>query len=185
MSEHRFGAGPVGLQERERQNRLELTNPFDQYVFIEKNAHRAVELQTMIALGMHRLQAAVLWPRRTPTTFYRAGQLTAVPAAVRFLSCEPLLGPLEDLPLAGIHWVIVGGESGPKARPMRGEWVKSILNQCRAARVPFSFKQWGGVRKDRTGRELHGRTYDEMPVRSSATSAHRTTRSYNVASFLI
>ena len=111
----------------------------------------------------------------------RVKQLTAVPAAVRFLSCEPLLGPLENLPLTGIHWVIVGGESGPKARPMRGEWVESILHQCRAARVPFFFKQWGGVRKDRTGRELHGRTYDEMPVRSPATSAHRATRSYNIA----
>jgi len=93
----------------------------------------------------------------------RVSDLRAVPAAVRFLSCEPLLGPLDDLPLEGIHWVIVGGESGPGARPMRAEWVRSIFRQCREASVPFFFKQWGGVRKDLTGRELDGRTYDEMP----------------------
>ncbi len=93
----------------------------------------------------------------------RVVDLRHVPAYVRFLSCEPLIGPLSSLPLDGIHWVIVGGESGPHARPMRREWVESILGQCREARVAFFFKQWGGVRKDRTGRELHGRTYDEMP----------------------
>jgi protein gp37 len=93
----------------------------------------------------------------------RVHHLAQIPAAVRFLSCEPLLGPLNDLPLTGIHWVIVGGESGPGARPMRPEWVTSILEQCRVGGVPFFFKQWGGVRKDRTGRELFGRTFDEMP----------------------
>ena len=95
---------------------------------------------------------------------HRIGDLQRVPAAVRFLSLEPLIGPLDALPLDGIHWVIVGGESGPKARPMRKEWVTSIYRQCRVARVPFFFKQWGGVRKDLTGRELNGRTYDEMPL---------------------
>ena len=94
----------------------------------------------------------------------RITDLRCVPAAVRFLSCEPLLGPLSGLPLSGIHWVIVGGESGPKARPMSTEWVEGIHRQCRAAGVPFFFKQWGGKRKDLTGRELHGRTYDEMPA---------------------
>lgn len=93
----------------------------------------------------------------------RITDLVAVPAQVRFLSCEPLIGPLEDIPLVGIQWVIVGGESGPGARPMRREWVESIHRQCRRSSVPFFFKQWGGVRKDMTGRELHGRTYDEMP----------------------
>jgi protein gp37 len=82
---------------------------------------------------------------------------------LRFLSCEPLIGPLEDLPLKRIHWVIVGGESGPGARPMLTEWVESIHQQCRRSKVPFFFKQWGGVRKEIAGRELHGRTYDEMP----------------------
>lgn len=93
----------------------------------------------------------------------RVGDLQRVPAAVRFLSLEPLIGPLDALPLNGIHWAIVGGESGPKARPMRKEWVTSIFRQCRAAGVPFFFKQWGGVRKDLTGRELNGRIYNEMP----------------------
>lgn len=93
----------------------------------------------------------------------RVAHLQSVPAKVRFLSLEPLIGPLDDLPLLGIHWVIVGGESGPKARPMQREWVKSIFRQCRTRRVPFFFKQWGGVRKDLTGRELDGRTYSEMP----------------------
>lgn len=95
---------------------------------------------------------------------HRIADLAAVPAQVRFLSCEPLTGPLENLPLQGIHWVIVGGESGPGARPMQRAWVDSIYRQCRSNDVPFFFKQWGGVRKDTTGRELHGRTYDEMPL---------------------
>jgi protein gp37 len=95
----------------------------------------------------------------------RIDDLAQVPAAVRFLSLEPLIGSLEDLPLDGISWVIVGGESGPHARPMKKEWVESILRQCRSADVPFFFKQWGGVRKDLTGRKLRGRTYDEMPKR--------------------
>jgi protein gp37 len=93
----------------------------------------------------------------------RIRDLSSTPAAVRFLSLEPLIGPLHELPLSGIHWVIVGGESGPRARPMRKEWVDSIYRQCRDARVPFFFKQWGGVRKDLTGREFHGRTFNEMP----------------------
>lgn len=94
----------------------------------------------------------------------RIDDLRGVPASVRFLSCEPLLGSLDALCLDDIGWIIVGGESGPGARPMQQEWVKSILKQCRRAKVPFFFKQWGGVRKDRTGRELNGRTYDELPV---------------------
>ena len=93
----------------------------------------------------------------------RLAHLQAVPAAVRFLSLEPLLGPLDALPLEGIHWVIVGGESGPKARPMRKDWVSSIHRQCHTARVPFFFKQWGGVRKDLTGRKFNGRIYNELP----------------------
>lgn len=100
-------------------------------------------------------------------TAERIAQLRRVPAHVRFLSLEPLLGPLDDLDLSGIHWVIVGGESGPGARAMAPEWVESILAQCRAAGVPFFFKQWGGVRKHRTGRALHGRTYDEFPLASA------------------
>lgn len=94
---------------------------------------------------------------------HRVLDLQQVPATVRFLSCEPLIGQLPDLPLAGIHWVIVGGESGPGARPVDPRWVREIRTQCRKARVPFFFKQWGGVWKKRAGRVLDGRTYGEMP----------------------
>ncbi len=92
----------------------------------------------------------------------RIEYLSDTPAAVRFLSLEPLLGPL-DLNLIGIDWVIVGGESGFGARPMKAEWVRDIRDQCVAAGVPFFFKQWGGVWKKRAGRVLDGRTWDEMP----------------------
>jgi protein gp37 len=96
--------------------------------------------------------------------FYgRIRALKRIRARVRFLSCEPLLGPLERLPLAGIHWVIVGGESGPGARPMDAVWVLSIKSQCEQRNVPFFFKQWGGVHKKESGRELQGRSWDEMP----------------------
>jgi protein gp37 len=93
----------------------------------------------------------------------RIDDLRATPAGVRFLSIEPLLEDLGTINLAGIHWVIVGGESGPGARPMAPAWVESICDQCRRAHVPFFFKQWGGVLKKRTGRMLNGRTYDEFP----------------------
>ncbi len=92
--------------------------------------------------------------------------LREAPAKLRFLSVEPLLEDLGEIPLVGIDWVIVGGESGNGARPMRAEWVESIRKQCEAANVSFFFKQWGGVRKSKTGRDLNGRTYDDMPERS-------------------
>ena len=85
-------------------------------------------------------------------------------AVVKFLSCEPLIGPLCSLNLDNIDWVIVGGESGRKARPMKEEWVWDIRQQCQDACVAFFFKQWGGVNKKKSGRELGGRTYDEMPA---------------------
>lgn len=93
----------------------------------------------------------------------RIDDLGSVPAQIRFLSCEPLIGPLENLALEAVDWVIVGGESGPGARRMDPAWVQSIRRQCRSAGTAFFFKQWGGVRKDKTGRLLNGRTYDEMP----------------------
>jgi protein gp37 len=95
----------------------------------------------------------------------RIADLQLTPAAVRFLSVEPLLEDVGKLPLGGISWVIVGGESGPGARPMEEEWVLSIREQCIAANVPFFFKQWGGVRKKAAGRTLRGRTYDGFPAR--------------------
>jgi protein gp37 len=93
--------------------------------------------------------------------------LRGIDAAVRFLSVEPLLEDLGDVDLSGIHWVIVGGESGPGARPMNKAWVISIRDQCREQRIPFFFKQWGGVRKKATGRTLDGRTYNAMPARGT------------------
>jgi protein gp37 len=95
----------------------------------------------------------------------RIDHLRDAPARMRFLSIEPLLENLGEIDLSGISWVIVGGESGPGARPMRKEWVVSIRDQCQEQRVPFFFKQWGGVRKAKKGRQLDGRTYDEYPRR--------------------
>jgi protein gp37 len=94
---------------------------------------------------------------------FRIEYLRQTDAHVKFLSLEPLLGPLQNLDLHDIDWVIVGGESGPGARPVRREWVTDIRDQCLAADIPFFFKQWGGVRKKRSGRVLQGRTWDEMP----------------------
>ncbi len=94
----------------------------------------------------------------------RVGHLQAASASVRFLSIEPLLEDLGDFDLTGIHWVIVGGESGPGARLMAPAWVESVLSLCRRHDVPFFFKQWGGPQKSRTGRLLHERTYDELPM---------------------
>lgn len=90
--------------------------------------------------------------------------LQKVPAAVRFLSVEPLLGPIPNLPLHGIQWVIVGGESGPRHRPIKPEWVREIKKQCAAAGAPFFFKQWGGRTPKSGGRVLDGRTWDQMPT---------------------
>jgi protein gp37 len=105
----------------------------------------------------------------------RIDTLRRVPAAVRFLSLEPLLGPLGDLNLDGIDWVIVGGESGPGARAMGADWARDIREQCQAAGVPFFFKQWGGWSRKKAGRELDGRTWSEMPTALSgrAVSASR------------
>ncbi|WP_437284331.1 DUF5131 family protein [Sorangium sp. So ce406] len=101
----------------------------------------------------------------------RIDLLRTIPAHVRFLSLEPLLESLPDLDLRGMSWVIVGGESGPGARPIEQEWVRAIRGQCQDARVPFFFKQWGGVKKKEAGRLLDGKTYDEMPPLRSSTAA--------------
>ncbi len=134
--------------------------------------HHTFQVLTKRSERLAELAPLLPWPKNVwmgvsvedERVLSRVHDLRQVPAAVRFLSLEPLIGPLDALPLEGMHWVIVGGESGPRARPMEKEWVRSIFRQCRAARVPFFFKQWGGVRKDLAGRELHGRTYDEMPA---------------------
>lgn len=94
---------------------------------------------------------------------FRIDHLRRINAHIKFVSFEPLLGPVDALDLRDVHWAIVGGESGPGSRPMREEWAIGIRDHCRQAKVPFFFKQWGGVNKKRNGRLLDGQTWDEMP----------------------
>ena len=125
---------------------------------------------------MLSVASQIEWPRNVwmgvsvedSRVLSRIDDLRRVPAKIRFLSCEPLIGSLAGIDLTNIHWAIVGGESGPFARPMKIEWVREIFRACRKAGVPFFFKQWGGVRKHVTGRRLNGKTYDEMPQRIAA-----------------
>jgi protein gp37 len=106
----------------------------------------------------------------------RIADLMHTPAAVRFLSVEPLLEAVGVLDLSAIDWVIVGGESGPGARPMKEEWVREVRDQCAAAEVPFFFKQWGGVQKGRFGRELDGRVHDDLPSRERTVALSSSVR---------
>lgn len=132
-----------------------------QFQVLTKRAERLERLTRQMAVP------ANVWigvSVETSLYYSRIRHLRRVPATVRFLSCEPLLAPMPDLPLDGIDWVIVGGESGPGARPMDPEWVRDIRAQCQKAGVAFFFKQWGGVRKKSAGRLLDGATWDEMPV---------------------
>jgi protein gp37 len=112
----------------------------------------------------------------SPAVLDRVDHLVGVPAVVHFLSVEPLIGAIPALPLHGVDWVIVGGESGPGARPMSPEWALSIRDQCHIAQVPFFFKQWGGTNKKKAGRELGGRFYNEMPAPGASGHANPKTR---------
>lgn len=140
-----------------------------QYQVLTKRAERlealSVELPwaTHIWMGVSIENSDYLW---------RIDHLRRTKAHIKFLSIEPLLGPLGKVNLRGIDWVIVGGESGPGARPMDARWVKEIRDQCQRAGVAFFFKQWGGVQKKRHGRELEGRTWDEMPELITITGAN-------------
>jgi protein gp37 len=111
----------------------------------------------------------------------RIEHLRSAPAAMRFLSVEPLIEDLGPVDLTGIDWVIVGGESGPGARPLEKDWVVSLRDQCRRQNIPFFFKQWGGVRKGKTGRHLDGQTYDQRPPQSTHPIASAATRKALVA----
>lgn len=102
---------------------------------------------------------------------FRIDDLRKTGAKIKFLSVEPLIGPISKMNLKGINWVIVGGESGPGARPLEREWVVNIRDQCLKAKVPFFFKQWGGVQKKKTGRLLDGRTWDQMPINTNSVRA--------------
>lgn len=149
-------------------NSMFIRRVFD--VMAETPQHR-YQVLTKRADRLHDLADELPWPKNvwmgvsveSKAYKFRIDLLREVPAAVRFLSLEPLIKGLGELNLEGIHWVIVGGESGPGARPMKEEWVLDIQRQCTEQDVPFFFKQWGGVNKKKAGRELNERTYDEMP----------------------
>ncbi len=136
------------------------------------------QVLTKRAERMEELAPQLIWPINVwmgvsvenRDTLWRVQHLRRVPANVRFLSIEPLLGSMGRFSLKKIDWVIVGGESGPGARPMKEEWVMGIKSQCEKQGVPFFFKQWGGVQKKKNGRILEGRTWDEMPVTLASTA---------------
>jgi len=147
-----------------------------------RRAHwHTFQVLTKRADRLAQVAADLPWPENvwmgvsveSPTYQPRIDLLRRVPAHVRFLSLEPLLAGLPNLELAGINWVIVGGESGPGARPIEERWVQDIFRQCRAASVPFFFKQWGGVRKKEAGRLLDGQTFSEMPIIRTAARLQR------------
>ncbi len=130
------------------------------YQVLTKRSERLAELASSLSWTPNIWQGVTV---ENADYAFRVDHLRQVPAAVKFLSLEPLLGPIPGLNLEGIDWVIVGGESGPGARPMLSEWVLDLRDQCQRARVPFFFKQWGGTNKKKAGRLLNGRTYDGMP----------------------
>lgn len=146
--------------------RVMLAANWHTYQILTKRASRMSQLlQTKLRAAAGALH--IWWGVSVENRRYglpRIDLLRAAKPRVAFLSIEPLIEELGPFDLSKIHWVIVGGESGPGARPIRPEWVRAIRAQCSAAKVPFFFKQWGGVRKSRAGRELDGRTYDEFPI---------------------
>lgn len=141
------------------------------FAVMEECPEHVFQILTKRHERMVELAPALYWPENVwmgvsvenQSYVHRVDYLRQVPAAVRFLSCEPLLGPLE-LNLDGIQWVIVGGESGPRHRPIKADWVRSIRGQAEASEAAFFFKQWGGRHPKAGGRQLDGRTYDEMPA---------------------
>lgn len=140
---------------------------------IMERAHwHTFQVLTKRAERLAELSSKIRWPRNVwqgvsvenADYVFRIDCLRQTNAAIRFLSLEPLLGPLPNLDLDGIHWAIVGGESGPGSRPIEAEWVRDIRDQCVNSQVPFFFKQWGGTNKKKAGRILDDRTWDEMPA---------------------
>jgi protein gp37 len=131
-----------------------------QYQVLTKRAERLAALAEELEFAPHIWTGVSV---ENSDYLWRVDYLRRVKAPIKFLSIEPLLAPLGKVNLQGINWVIVGGESGPGARPMNEDWITDIRDQCQAAGVAFFFKQWGGVQKKRSGRTLEGRTWDEMP----------------------
>jgi protein gp37 len=136
------------------------------FQILTKRAARAAEIGPRLPYRPNIWQGVSV---ENSSTIWRIDALKQVPSLVRFLSLEPLIGPIPDINLDGIHWVIVGGESGPGARPMEIAWVREIHDACRRQSVPFFFKQWGGVHKSSTGRVLDGQTWDEYPAAAQST----------------
>lgn len=132
-----------------------------QFQLLTKRSERLLELNRVLQWEPHIWMGVSV---EKEDYLFRVEHLRRTGAAIKFLSIEPLLGPLHSLGLRGIDWVIVGGESGPHARPVDPAWVQELRDRCASAGVPFFFKQWGGVFKSRTGRTLDGRTWDEMPI---------------------
>jgi len=139
-----------------------------QFQVLTKRSERLVELSSKISWP-DNVWMGVSVENQDYT--YRIDHLRNTEAKIKFLSLEPLIGPVEGLNLTNIDWVIVGGESGPKSRPIQEEWVLTIKKQCNRANVPFFFKQWGGTNKKKTGRLLLGRTWDELPINTNLVSA--------------
>jgi protein gp37 len=131
-----------------------------QFQILTKRAERLLELDPLLAWSSNVWMGVTV---EQADYVYRVDHLRRTHAAVKFLSLEPLLGPIPALDLDGIGWVVVGGESGPGARPMDPKWAIDLRDRCLEARVPFFFKQWGGVNKKKAGRLLEGRTWDEIP----------------------
>lgn len=169
----------------ERVARVMAATPWHTYQVLTKRSERERELLST-SLKFAADLKNVWWGVSVENVKHgvpRIDHLRSAPAAVRFLSIEPLLEDIGKIHLEGIHWVIVGGESGAGARPMDEAWVLSIRDQCHHAGVPFFFKQWGGVRKKTAGRELHGRTYDEFPSRATTAIPDRLVRLALAAEF--
>lgn len=138
-----------------------------QFQVLTKRSKRLLELSPLIEWPSNVWMGVSV---ENDTYSHRINDLRQTGAAIKFLSLEPLLGPLSNLDLRGINWVITGGESGPGARPIKEDWVFDIRNQCQKAHVPFFFKQWGGTNKKARGRKLEGKTWDEMPAFSAYIS---------------
>lgn len=144
----------------------------DVFDVMASTPHHTYQVLTKRSVRLRRIAEKLVWPSNVwmgvsveePKVLSRIDDLRAVPAAVRFLSCEPLIAPLPSLNLEGIDWVIAGGESGAHHRPILSEWVEDIRDQCNAVSVPFFFKQWGGRTPKQGGRLLDGRTWDQMPT---------------------
>jgi len=169
-----------------REPRLIFTCSWSDFFIEEADSWRPEAWDIMRATSQHTYQILTKRPERiathlpdgwpfvnawlgvsveNPRFYWRIELLRQVPSFLRFLSLEPLLAPMPSLPLDGISWVIVGGESGPRCRPMKAEWVREIRAQCVKAGIPFFFKQWGGLRKDVAGRKLDGRIWNGIPSR--------------------